>query len=265
MLMRKSTNSLEIHKLQVASSKPRLEAICTLGLPPLKPDACICMSTIYKEWIATSDLDRHTGSQIRQRRLPFRSSRNNSVALFLGYGKTSLESTGANQLSIHIMVVSVAAILSVAHSGVRKSSWENWGPLATRIIPFKHNTLLAPVGPFWITSLSPLTVRDYDPLRAMHVLPEIEDTSSPSTSTLPSPMFDRSKAVCKYWLSGYAKTRLPYRKFMSRDINISQLTLFIGDREWLIAIRETVRGFCTSTLLIACVKSLTRYLAGRGN
>ncbi|KAI9453031.1 hypothetical protein BJY52DRAFT_870025 [Lactarius psammicola] len=84
VLIRESINSLEIHKLELASSPPRMETVCSLELPPLKSDASIFSTMFAKEWIASSE--RRARSQFSQRRLlPFRSSRIDTIALLLSY------------------------------------------------------------------------------------------------------------------------------------------------------------------------------------
>jgi len=204
MLIRESINSLEIYKLELASSEPRMQSVCLLELPPLKPDALIFHSMFAKEWIASSE--RHARSRSSQRRLlPFRSSSNDTVALLLSYHIPARNIPPAG----YAMLFSVTALLSVFHSGARKLSWKSWGPLRTRILP---GILPAPAGPFWVTSVSPLIVCDYDPLRAVHVQCAAEDPSSP----FGLPVFAPTKALGEHWVSGQVETRLPYREFVSR-------------------------------------------------
>ncbi|KAI9444505.1 hypothetical protein H4582DRAFT_821864 [Lactarius indigo] len=84
MLIRESINTLEIHKLELASSPPCMQNVCSLGLPPLKPNASILSSVFSKEWIASSK--RRAESQFsRGRLLPFRSSRVDTMTLRLSY------------------------------------------------------------------------------------------------------------------------------------------------------------------------------------
>ena len=239
MLIRDSINSLEIYKLEFASSQPHMQFVCILELPPLKRDALIFHSTFTKEWIASSE--HHARSQLSQRRLlPFRSSRNDTMALLLSYHMPDLDIPPSG----YAILFSVSALLSVVRSGARKMSWENWGPLRTRIFPYLRGTMPAPAGPFWVTCVSPLVVRDYDPLRAVHVQSASDDPSSPSGL----PKILPTKVVGKHWVSGQVDTRLPYREFVSRDINILQPAEIVGEREWIVAISATVRGFHTSTL-----------------
>jgi len=228
MLIRESINSLEIYKLELASSPPHMQSVCLLELPRLRPDALISQSMFAKEWIASSEC--HARSQ--RRLLPFRSSRNDTVALLLGY---HIPARG-NPPSGYAMLFSVTALLSVVHSGARKMSWKNWGPLRTRIFPYPRGVMPTPAGPFWITSISPLIVCDYDPLRAAHVQSAAEDPSSPSG------VFAPTKVVGKHWVMGQVETRLPYREFASRDMHILHPAEIVGDREWMIVISGTAEG-----------------------
>lgn len=232
MLMRESINSLEIYKLELSSSQPCMRTVCTLGLPPLKPDALIFHSMFAKEWIASSE--RHARSQFSQRRcLPFRSSRNDTMALLLSYYNPGMDI----HPSEYAILFSVTALLSVVHSGVRKVSWGRWGSVGTRIFPYLRGIMPAPAGPFWITSISPLIVCDYDPLRAVHVRPAADGSSSPSGL----PVFAPTKVDSKYWVSGQVETRLPYREFVSKDIQIPSSAEIVGEREWIVVISAAVR------------------------
>ena len=149
----------------------------------------------------------------------------------------------------YAVIFSVTALLSVVNSGVRKVSWENWGPLGTRILPY-HGIVPAPAGPFWVTSVSPLIARDYDPLRAVHARPAAENPSSPSELPALAP----TKVVGKHWVSGQVETRLPYREFVSRDTHFLHSSEIVGEREWVIVISPTVRWFCTSILPAVCLE-----------
>ncbi|KAH9070666.1 hypothetical protein EDB83DRAFT_2517813 [Lactarius deliciosus] len=109
LLIRESINTLEIHKLELASSPPRMKTVCSLELPPLKPNALIFSSMISKEWIASSE--RRAGSQFSRRRLPFRSSRIDTMTLRLSYRtpESGIRPPG------YAFIFSVTALLSVAH------------------------------------------------------------------------------------------------------------------------------------------------------
>jgi len=100
--------------------------------------------------------------------VPFYSSAVGTMALSLDYRTYE---KGAGYPFRCTMIISVVALLAAVRS--RSSSderdddvpvaWADWGPSGTRMF---ERTLLRPAGPFWITSLAPLAVRDYDPLRA---------------------------------------------------------------------------------------------------
>ncbi|KAH9041300.1 hypothetical protein EDB85DRAFT_1470175 [Lactarius pseudohatsudake] len=231
LLIRESINTLEIHKLELTSSPPRMQTVCSLELPPLNAGASIFSSMFSKEWIAPSE--RCAGSQFPRRRLPFRSSRIDTMTLRLSYRTPE---TG-NRRSEYAFIFSVAALLSVAHSGVRKVSWENWGPLGTRILPYTDN-VPAPAGPFWIICVSPLIVHDYNPLRAVHI-PSIAENPSPQSGL---PIFASTKVVGKHWKSGEVETRLPYREFASKDTSLHPSDI-VGEREWIVVISPEVRWF----------------------
>ncbi|KAH9059097.1 hypothetical protein EDB87DRAFT_1624629 [Lactarius vividus] len=224
LLIRESINTLEIHKLELTSSRPRMQTVCFLELPPLKPGALISSSTFSKEWIASSE--RRTGSRFSRRRLPFRSSRIDTMTLRLSYHtpKPGIRSSG------YTFIFSATALLSVAHSGVRKVSWENWGPLGARILPYP-DIVPAPAGPFWIICVSPLIVHDYDPMRAVHI-PSIAESPSPQSGL---PIFASTKVVGEHWKSGEVETRLPYREFASKDTSLHSSDI-VGEREWIVVI-----------------------------
>ncbi len=238
MLLRESRNCLEIHKLELDSSETSrtcMQSVCSLELPPLRSDASIFQSIFVREWIASSE--HHARSRSSQRRrLPFRSSRNDTLALRLCYHMPARVISDATFGCA--MLFSVRTLISVVHSGVRKVSWENWGPRATRILPNRFGATPAPVGPFWITRFLPLTVCDYDPLRATHV--------QPAASQSGLPVFISTKAVSRHWVSGEVETSLPYREFVSTEMAIPHYAEIVGEREWIIVITETVCRFCTS-------------------
>ena len=215
--------------MELAPSQPRMRSVCTLGLPPLIPEAFIFDYMFTREWISSPE--HRARSRFSQRRhLPLRSSRNDTMALLLSY----FNPESAVHPSGYAVIFSVTALLSVVHSGVRKVPWDKWGSLRTRIFPYPRAVKPTPVGPFWITSFSPLIIRDYDPLRAVHVR-SAEDNAS-------LPVFSPTKVVSEYWESGEVETPLPYREFVSRDIDTLNSAAIVGDREWIVVISVTVRG-----------------------
>ncbi|KAH8986140.1 hypothetical protein EDB92DRAFT_1949417 [Lactarius akahatsu] len=220
LLMRESINTLEIHKLELTSSPPRMKTVCSLELPPLKPGALIFSSVFSKEWIASSE--RRAGSQF-SRRLIAPQKRAFSDPNMLSFS-----------VSLHF---SLWPTLAYA-----RWPWENWGPLGTRILPYT-DIVPAPAGPFWIVSVSPLIVHDYDPMRAVHI-PSIAENPSPQSG---HPIFASTKVVGKHWKSGEVETRLPYREFASKDTSLHPSDI-VGEREWIVVISPEVRWFCTSIL-----------------
>ena len=247
MLIREPVNCVEIYKLELANSQPRMQSVCTLGLPPLRPEAVILDYIFAKEWISSPE--HRLRSQFSQRRhLPFRSSRNDTMGLLLGY----YNAQGHGDISYYAVLFSITALLTVVQSGVHNVPWEKWGTLNTRIFSYRA-VKPTPVGPFWITSFSPLILRDYDPLRAVHVRSAKDD---PSSLPCGLPVFAPTKVVSEYWVSGQVETRLPYREFVSRDIDFLNPLEVVGDREWVVVVSATVRWFCTP-LLWSSEKSLT--------
>ncbi|KAF8268716.1 hypothetical protein EI94DRAFT_1800131 [Lactarius quietus] len=232
MLIRESTNSLDIFKLELASSQPRMRVVCSLGLPPLKSGTVIVNYMFAKEWVASPE--RHARSPSSQRRrLPFRSSRNDTIALLLNYFNPGRDIHPSG----YAVFLGITSLLPVVHSGDRKVPWEKWGPLNTRILPYPRDGMPVPAGPFWITSISPLVIRDYDPLRAVHVRATADNSSPPSR-----PVFTPLKVVNKYWAAGQVETRLPYREFVSKNIHILNPAEVVGEREWIVVISAALEG-----------------------
>jgi len=223
-----ATNSIRICKLQFVSADPFLNTLCYLGLPgsPFVP-----MSGV--EWVPTSKPQDRTGSQTSRGRLfPFHSYRAGTIGLILSY----IFRAGVRQYS---MFVSVEALLSVAHSGVRHVPWADWGPAGTRILPLGNGILPTPAGPFWITSYAPLVVRDYDSLRARYIKKEKKSMSSiPSMPSLGPPS---TKLFGKHWVEGQVKTHLPFRKFVAGGLFFKRVLQVVADREWVVVISRTVR------------------------
>jgi len=137
------------------------------------------------------------------------------------------------------MIISVAALLSAVDSNVRNVAvtvpWTDWGPSGTRIFEF---TLLKPAGPFWISDLSPLVVRDYDLLRTRYAQSMAEDTSSLHSL---SPVLSSTEVFGDHWVEGKVETRLPYRDVVANDLDFRQFSWIMGDREWIVGIMALVR------------------------
>jgi hypothetical protein len=128
-------------------------------------------------------------------------------------------------------------------------SWTDWGPSGTRIF---ERTLLRPAGPFWITNLAPLAVRDYDPLRARCAQARAGagagDTSpGPSRSRSLSMEYSSTEVVGGHWRAGRVETRLPYRDVVANDLDFGDFSWIMADREWLVGIMALVRQFLFPT------------------
>jgi len=166
------------------------------------------------------------------------------------------------------MTVSIAALLSTIYYGCSSSSdssdddddssdetgntavrtlyWPDWGPAATRVLVSSHGGRLPkPAGPFWITSFSPLVIRDYDVLRmrstraATAAEEEEEDDDDDKTSSLFGPPVSKSSEVLgEHWVEGKLVTRLPYRDMVAKDLYYIGV---VADREWIIGISVKVR------------------------
>jgi hypothetical protein len=133
-----------------------------------------------------------------------------------------------------MMVISIAAILSVIRSDVRNVPWKDWGPSGTRMF---ETTVLRPVGPFWITDLSPLVVRDFDLLRTRWTHSTTEDT--PSSHPRP-PEFASTEVLGDHWEAGNVETHLPYRDIVANDLDFRHFPWIMADREWVVGIMDLV-------------------------
>ena len=143
MLIRgESINCVEFYKLELANSQTRMTRVCTLGLPPLAPKAVILDHIFAKEWI--SSLEYRARSQLSQRRhLPFCSSRNDTMALLLGYC-----TLGESHLSHYAVLFSITALLTVVQSGVREVSWGKMGPSQDTYLPLPPRRQASTSWPF---------------------------------------------------------------------------------------------------------------------
>jgi hypothetical protein len=237
-VIKDSTNSLEICELKVAASTcPCLQTICFLELPPLASEASCVLSMAIREWVPTSKHHARSSSS-RKHHIPFYSSTVGTIALFLDYRTYS---KGAGYPFRCMMVISIAAILSTIRSDVRNVPWKDWGPSRTRMF---ETTLLRPAGPFWITDLSPLVVRDFDLLRTRHTHSTTEDT--PSSQPRP-PEFASTVVSGEHWEAGNVETHLPYRDIVANDLDFRHFPWIMADREWVVGIMDLVR-FCIPIL-----------------
>jgi len=215
-------NGLEICKLEISPPGPRLQSVCFLELPPLTSYAYVVWMGAFNEWVPTS---RHYA---RSRsfpgcHVPFYSSAVGTIGFGLHY----------STLSMVGIVISVAGLLSVIQTRVRCMRWVDWGPSITHL--FTRNLILT-AGPFWITQLSPLVVRDYGIMRAPYAQSTVEDTSS---------LHSRHQAFSTevsglQWKPNDIKTHLPYRELVANDLDFRRFSRVRADREWFIGIIDNV-------------------------
>jgi hypothetical protein len=284
MLANCTKNSLEICKLEFASQEPpRLHTLCFLELPALEPYAFVVVSRVDKEWVPTSSWygtrSHHHHQQQQQlprkRVVPFRSSKVGTIGLLLEH---EMRTASVRVLPSCWMTVSIAALLSAIYYGCSSSSssdsssdssdddddtgntavrtlyWPDWGPVATRVLLSSHGGRLPkPAGPFWITSFSPLVIRDYDVLRmrstcvaTVTATAEEEDDKTPSP--FEPPVFKSTEVFGEHWVAGKLVTRLPYRDIVAKGLYYIGV---VADREWIIGISVKVRfSFCFWHLMV---------------
>ncbi|KAH9019301.1 hypothetical protein EDB83DRAFT_162954 [Lactarius deliciosus] len=238
-LIKRFTNTIYICRLQFGTADPCLHSLCFLRLPG---NPVVSMSGV--EWIPTSKRQDRTGSQSsRGRPFPFRPYRAGTIGLTLNYRTGD----GPRQ---YFMFVSIGALLSAAHSGVRHVPWVDWGPAGTRILPLGNGILPRTAGPFWITNYMPLVVRDYDSLRARYIKRKKKKTSELSISdpSMPSlePQPPSTRLLGEHWIDGEVKTHLPFRKFVAGDLPLKRVVQVVADREWVVVISRTKSGKGTS-------------------
>jgi hypothetical protein len=272
MLANCTKNSLEICKLEFASQEPpRLHTVCFLELPALEPYAFVVVSRIDKEWVPTSSWYGTRSQQQQQlprkRVVPFRSSKVGTLGLLLEH---EMRTASVRVLPSCWMTVSIAALLSAIYYGCSSSSdssddddddddedtgnaavrtlyWPDWGPAATRVLVGYHGGWLPkPAGPFWITSFSPLVIRDYDVLRMRSTraatalaAAEEEEEDDKTSSLFGPPVFKSTEVLGEHWVEGKLVTRLPYRDIKAKDLYYKGV---VADREWIIGISVKVRS-----------------------
>jgi hypothetical protein len=272
MLANCTKNSLEICRLEFASQEPpRLQTVCFLELPALEPYAFVVVSRVEKEWVPTSPWYGTRSQQQQQpprkRVVPFRSSKVGTIGLLLEH---EMRTASVRVLPGCWMTVSIAALLSAIYYGCSSSSdsssdssdddtgntavrtlyWPDWGPAATRVLLSSHGGRLPkPAGPFWITSFSPLVIRDYDVLRMRSTRAatataeeeeEEEDDKTVTSSLFGPPVFKSTEVLGEHWVEGKLVTRLPYRDIVAKDLYYIGV---VADREWIIGISVKVRFF----------------------
>ena len=128
----------------------------------------------------------------------------------------------------YMLTISVRALMSVIPTVVCSVPWEDWGPSSTHLQHFYESRsrppLLMSVGSFYIRGRQ---VRQYD-------------LWGKDTSPLQSrpPIVD-SNNIFQYDI----ETHLPYREVMMENDNDSYNGDIVADREWVVVVRTSVRGF----------------------
>ena len=198
--------------------------MCFLELPPLKHNSFVSASRAEKEWVSTS---KHRPRSESVQTCPFRSSKVSNIRFYLDY---HIHSEGVYTDYPYTMILGVADLLSGIDTSRRTVPWGDWGPPRTRIFP---RELYQPshVGPFWISNYSPVTIRDYDRLRARCHSPMTE-----SSSFVGTPVFSPSKAEGDQWEGGAVDACLPFREFIIPNLHLHSSRQVVADREWLVAI-----------------------------
>jgi hypothetical protein len=240
-LMKDGENSLEVCRLEIASPGPRLQTLCFLELPPLVSNSSVTFDQASTEWVPTSkDYARSRSS--RGHHLPFYSSTVRTIGLLLDYWKMLHTKPHS---SLYAMIISVPSLLSSIRTDVRNVPWVDWGPSGMHISIFNRTKLRA-AGPFWITHISPLTVHQYDPWRALYT----QSMAGHGTSWLTPALISTSTESFGYhWkaVEFKIKTYLRYRQVKTLRVAFQPgpYTNIVADREWIIEItRVSVCGFC---------------------
>jgi hypothetical protein len=183
-----------------------------------------------REWVPTKR--HHSQSQSSRGRLvPFYSCQFGTIGLRFNY-RTYLKATG--EPFTCTMIISIPAILSAVRSNVRNVAWMDWGPSGTHILKTAHPN---PAGPLWITSSSPLVVRDYDLLRTRWVQSSMGNTSSSSSELL---VLSSAEVIGEHWQGGKVETHLPYRNVAASHLDLQHFPRVMADREWIIGVESTV-------------------------
>jgi len=223
------TNGLDIYKLDLVPPDPQLQNLCSLELTRLIPNACV-RATVDWEWIPTLECCRRSGSSGR-RHLTFYSSTVGTIGLHLVY----YLSQWGNR-SNYAMIIDVAKLLSAIPTDVRRVPWADWGPSSTHVFEIYSPTMPIPAGPFWITQLSPLVVRDYNILRIRYTQSTMEDTSSSYSHQL----VDTSSETYNEYLEAHkVETHLPYRDTVANQLEFGRFESILADREWIVGITNT--------------------------
>jgi len=223
-------NHLEVCKLEITSTGPSLQTICSLELPPLMSGVEVYSTGIFVEWVPTSKNYARSRSS-RASHSHFYSSTFGTIALLLDYFKPSDPSLGSSN---YVLIIGIEALLYTIRTGVRNVPWADWGPSNTH---FFKRTLLFPAGPSWITGRSPLVLRQYYPRRTRYAPSIPEDTSSSSHT---EPQVCPSTEVFGKLLDEHnVETNLPYRDVVVNNLNLDLAEVILADREWIVGMAKT--------------------------
>ena len=232
-------NSLDIYKLDLAPHDPQLQKLCSLDLPRLTPRAFVDVKVDW-EWIPTSKCRRRSGSSGR-RHVTFYSSTVATIRLHLMYHPPYWR----NKSNFAAVMIDVAKLLSAIPTDVRCVPWADWGPSSTHVFEIYSSTMPIPAGPFWITQLSPLVVRDYNVLRIRYTQSITEDTPSSYSHQL----VDTSSETYNECLEAHkVETHLPYRDIVANHLDFGRFEGILADREWIVGMTNTVSWFYANTL-----------------
>ena len=153
----------------------------------------------------------------------------------------------------YAMIISVQALLSAIRAGVCNVPWEDWGPSSTHVFETRTRTIryLIPVGPFLITDPLSLVVRHYDLWHTHYTQSTAEDLSLLQTR---APPFISTEAF-----QHNVETNLPYRDVVMDEINLYNRAYIVADREWVVRVEPSVRGFCVHMAdALVCESDLMR-------
>ena len=236
ILMKDDWNHLEVCKLDITSPDSCLQTICSLELPPLTSGVSVVLSWIFGEWVPTSKNYARSRSS-RASHAHFYSSTVGTIALFLDYRILKQSCRGPSR---YALIIDVEALLYTIRTGERNVPWADWGLSSTH---FFNRSLLGPVGPSWITGISPPVLRQYYPRRTRYTQSMPETTSS-SSRTGPQ-VFSSTEVSDKILGECSIETNLPYHDVVVNDLNLGHARQILADREWVVGMAmSSVRWFC---------------------
>jgi hypothetical protein len=229
LLIEDTENRLEVCKLELGPG-PQLQTLCFLELPPLAPGAVHYMLGPRKDWVPTSKSYTWTRSS-RGYHLPFYTSRIGTIVIDFQY-RLQL-----GQLYQYALMISVEALIASIPTDVRNVPWEDWGPSSTHFFKMATKRLTS-VGPFWITECPSLVLRQYDIQHTRYT----QFMAGDQSLLQPRPPIVDSTNIFQYDI----KTHLSYRDVTMQNKDLCGSSYIIADREWVIAISNSVRFFLST-------------------